>query len=121
NLTHEHMDFHKTFEDYFAAKRRLFEGTGAGPADVAVLNADDEYGPRLKGIAKSSVTFGIEQSADISSKKFQLNFSGLAFAAHTPNGKLQISSSLVGRINVYNILAAIGAAQALGLPNEAIE
>src|SRR6266403_1234030 len=121
NLTHEHMDFHKTFEDYFAAKRRLFEGTGAGPAEVAVLNADDEYGPRLKGIAKSGVTYGIEQSADISAKKFQLNFSGLAFTAHTPDGKLQITSSLVGRINVYNILAAVGAAQALGLSNETIE
>ena len=121
NLTREHMDFHKTFEDYFAAKRRLFEGTGAGPAEVAVLNADDEYGPRLRGIAKSSVTYGIENSADINTKKFQLNFSGLSFTAHTPNGKLQIASSLVGRINVYNILAAIGAAQALGLSNETIE
>src|SRR6476660_1060306 len=60
NLTREHMDFHKTFEQYFAAKRRLFEGTGAGSAEVAVLNADDEYGPRLSGIAKSSLTYGIE-------------------------------------------------------------
>ena len=121
NLTREHMDFHKTFDDYFAAKRRLFEGTGAGPAEVAILNIDDEYGPRLSGIAKSTVTYGIENPADIGTKKFQLNFSGLTFAAHTPNGKLQISSSLVGRINVYNLLAAIGAAQALGLSNEAIE
>jgi len=121
NLTHEHMDFHNTFEEYFAAKRRLFEGTGAGPAEVAVLNADDEYGPRLSGIAKASVTYGIENAADIGTKKFLLNFSGLSFTAHTPNGKLQITSSLVGRINVYNILAAIGAAQALGLSNETIE
>ena len=121
NLTHEHMDFHKTFEEYFAAKRRLFEGTGAGPAEVAVLNADDEYGPRLRGVAKSTVTYGIENDADISAKKFQLNFSGLSFSANTPKGKLQISSSLVGRINVYNILAAVGAAQALGLSNETIE
>lgn len=121
NLTREHMDFHKTFEDYFAAKRRLFEGTGAGPAEVAILNADDEYGPRLRGIAKSTVTYGIENSADINTKKFHLNFSGLSFTAHTPNGKVQISSSLVGRINVYNILAAIGAAQALGLSTETIE
>jgi UDP-N-acetylmuramoyl-L-alanyl-D-glutamate--2,6-diaminopimelate ligase len=121
NLTREHMDFHKTFEDYFAAKRRLFEGTGAGPAEVAILNADDEYGTRLHGIAKSTVTYGIENPADISAKKFQLNFSGLTFTAHTPDGKLQISSSLVGRINVYNLLAAIGAAQALGLANEIIE
>jgi len=121
NLTREHLDFHKTFEDYFAAKRRLFEGTGAGPAEVAVLNADDQYGPRLRGIAKYSVTYGIENPADIGTKKFQLNFTGLTFTAHTPSGKLEISSSLVGRINVYNLLAAIGAAQALGLSNEAIE
>src|SRR5947207_13170855 len=121
NLTHEHMDFHKTFEEYFAAKRRLFEGTGAGRAEVAVLNADDEYGPRLRGVAKSTVTYGIENDADITAKKFQLNFSGLSFSANTPNGKLQISSSLVGRINVYNILAAVGAAQALSLSNETIE
>jgi len=121
NLTREHMDFHKTFEDYFVAKRRLFEGTGAGPAEVAVLNADDAYGPLLSGIARSTVMYGIENAADISTKKFQLNFSGLTFTANTPNGKLQIVSSLVGRINVYNVLAAIGAAQALGLSNETIE
>ncbi|MBS1841256.1 MAG: UDP-N-acetylmuramoyl-L-alanyl-D-glutamate--2,6-diaminopimelate ligase [Acidobacteria bacterium] len=121
NLTREHMDFHKTFEDYFAAKRRLFEGTGAGPAEIAILNADDEYGPRLAGIAKSTVMYGIENAVEISAKKFQLNFSGLTFTASTPNGKLQIVSSLVGRINVYNLLAAIGAAQALGLSNEIIE
>src|SRR5262249_6071999 len=112
NLTREHMDFHKTFEDYFAAKRRLFEGAGAGAPEVEVRNVDDEYGPRLAGIAKSTVTYGIENSADIHTRKFQLNFSGLTFTAHTPNGKLQIASSLFGRINVYNILAAIGAAQA---------
>ena len=121
NLTREHMDFHKTFEEYFAAKRRLFEGTGAGAPDVAVLNADDEYGPRLSGLAKSTVTYGIEKHADIATKKFQLNFTGLTFSAHTPSGKLHIESPLVGRINVYNILAAIGAGQALGLSNEVIE
>ncbi len=87
-------------------------------AEVAILNADDEYGQRLSGIARSTVTYGIENAADITTKKFQLNFSGLTFTANTPNGKLQIVSSLVGRINVYNLLAAIGAAQALGLSNE---
>jgi UDP-N-acetylmuramoyl-L-alanyl-D-glutamate--2,6-diaminopimelate ligase len=121
NLTREHMDYHKTFKDYFAAKRKLFEGTGAGAPDVAVLNVDDEYGSRLMGLAKSSVTYGIEKSADISTKKFQLNFSGLTFTAHTPNGKFHVESPLVGRINVYNILAAIGAGQALGFSNEVIE
>jgi UDP-N-acetylmuramoyl-L-alanyl-D-glutamate--2,6-diaminopimelate ligase len=121
NLTREHMDYHKNFEDYFAAKRRLFEGTGAGAPDVAILNTDDEYGKRLAGLAKRSVTYGLNSAADLTTKKFQLTFSGLSFTAQTPNGKLQVSSRLVGRINVYNILAAIGAAQALGLSNDVIE
>src|SRR6267143_243806 len=121
NLTREHMDFHKTFEDYFAAKKRLFEGTGAGAPEVAVLNADDEFGKRLAGLAKKTVTYGLESDADITTKKFQLTFDGLMFTAHTPNGKVHAESRLVGRINVYNLLAAIGAAQALGLSNEVIE
>ncbi len=121
NLTREHMDYHKTFEDYFAAKKRLFEGTGAGAPEVAVVNSDDEYGKRLTGLAKKTVTYGLESDADITTRKFQLTFNGLSFTAQTPNGKVQVASSLVGRINVYNILAAIGAAQALGLSNETVE
>jgi len=121
NLTREHMDFHKTFEDYFAAKRRLFEGTGAGAPEVAVLNGDDEFGKRLAGLAKRTVTYGLESQADITTKKFQLTFEGLTFTAQTPNGKLNVVSPLVGRINVFNLLAAIGAAQAFGLSNEVIE
>jgi UDP-N-acetylmuramoyl-L-alanyl-D-glutamate--2,6-diaminopimelate ligase len=121
NLTREHMDYHKTFEDYFAAKKKLFEGTGAGAPDVAVINTDDEYGRRLTGLAKKIVTYGLESDADITTKKFQLTFNGLAFTAQTPNGKVQVVSALVGRINVYNLLAAIGAAQALGLSTENIQ
>jgi len=121
NLTREHMDFHKTFDDYFAAKKRLFEGTGAGAPEVAVLNTDDEFGKRLAGLTKKTVTYGLESDADITTKKFQLTFDGLTFTAHTPNGKVHVVSRLVGRINVYNLLAAIGAAQAVGLSNEVIE
>jgi UDP-N-acetylmuramoyl-L-alanyl-D-glutamate--2,6-diaminopimelate ligase len=121
NLTREHMDYHKTFEDYFEAKKRLFEGTGAGPPEVGVVNTDDEFGKRLAGVAKQTVTYGLESDAEITAKKFQLTFDGLSFTAHTPNGKVQVVSRLVGRINVYNLLAAVGAAQALGLSNEVIE
>jgi UDP-N-acetylmuramoyl-L-alanyl-D-glutamate--2,6-diaminopimelate ligase len=121
NLTREHMDYHKTFEDYFAAKKTLFTGAGADAPDTAIINIDDDYGKKLLGLAKKTVTYGLESGADITTKKFQLTFNGLAFTAQTPNGKIQITSSLVGRINVYNILAAIGAAQALGLSNEIIE
>jgi UDP-N-acetylmuramoyl-L-alanyl-D-glutamate--2,6-diaminopimelate ligase len=121
NLTREHMDYHKTFEDYFAAKKTLFTGTGAGVPDTAIINIDDDYGKKLIGLAKKTVSYGLESGADLTTKKFQLSFNGLAFTAQTPNGKIQITSSLVGRINVYNILAAIGAAQALGLANEVID
>ncbi|HEY2545929.1 MAG TPA: UDP-N-acetylmuramoyl-L-alanyl-D-glutamate--2,6-diaminopimelate ligase [Candidatus Acidoferrum sp.] len=121
NLTREHMDYHKTFEDYFAAKKRLFEGTGGGVPEVAIVNSDDEYGKRLSGLAKNTVTYGLESDADITTRKFQLTFNGLTFTAQTPDGKVQVASSLVGRINVYNILASIGAAQALGLSTETIE
>ncbi len=120
NLTREHMDFHKTFEDYFAAKLRLFEGTGAGTPDTAVLNIDDEYGKRLADLAENAVTYGLNSGAQLTTKIFQLTFSGLSFTAQTLNGKIDIESPLVGRINVYNILAAIGAAQALALPNDVI-
>jgi UDP-N-acetylmuramoyl-L-alanyl-D-glutamate--2,6-diaminopimelate ligase len=121
NLTREHMDYHKTFEDYFTAKKKLFEGTGAGAPEVAVINTDDEYGKRLTGLAKKTVTYGLESDAEITTKKFQLTFNGLAFTVQTPKGKVQVASPLVGRINVYNILAAIGAAQALGFSTESIE
>src|SRR5258705_8553101 len=120
NLTREHMDYHKTFEDYFAAKLRLFEGTGAGAADAAVLNIDDEYGKRLIDLSQNPLTYGLQSGAQLTAKKIQLTFEGVSFTAQTPNGKIEIESSLVGRINVYNILAAIGAAQALGLSNEVI-
>lgn len=120
NLTREHMDYHKTFEDYFTAKLRLFQGTGAGAPDSAIVNIDDDYGKRLAGLARNVVTYGLGQGAQLTTKKFQLSFSGLTFTAQTPQGNIEVESPLVGRINVYNILGAIGAAQALGLSNDGI-
>ena len=75
----------------------------------------------MTGLAKKTVTYGLESDADITTKKFQLTFNGLTFTAQRPSGKVQVVSSLVGRINVYNILAAIGAAQTLGLSTQIIE
>ncbi|MHB8487461.1 MAG: UDP-N-acetylmuramoyl-L-alanyl-D-glutamate--2,6-diaminopimelate ligase [Candidatus Acidiferrales bacterium] len=121
NLTRDHLDYHKTFEEYFAAKRRLFEGTGAGPADVAIVNTDDPYGHSLEGLAARTLTYGLKNGAEITTKKYQLAFSGLEFTAQTPAGKIEVQSKLVGKINVYNILAAIGTGIALEIPNAAIE
>lgn len=121
NLTRDHLDYHKNFEDYFAAKRRLFEGTGAGAPDGAILNSDDEYETRLEGLAKRTLTYGIKGTPDLTTKKFTPSFHGLEFTAQTPAGKVEVRSPLVGRINVYNILAAIGAGIALEVSLEKIE
>jgi UDP-N-acetylmuramoyl-L-alanyl-D-glutamate--2,6-diaminopimelate ligase len=121
NLTRDHLNFHKTFEEYFAAKRRLFEGTGAGAPDVAVINSDDAYATRLEGLAKRTLSYGLTADADLTTKKFALSFQGLEFTAQTPAGKIEVRSPLVGRINVYNILAAIGAGFALEIPASKIE
>jgi UDP-N-acetylmuramoyl-L-alanyl-D-glutamate--2,6-diaminopimelate ligase len=120
NLTRDHLDYHKTFDDYFAAKRRLFEGTGMAPPGAGVINSDYEYGKQLAGLAARTLTYGLESGADITTRKPALSFSGLEFTAETPIGKIEVRSPLVGRINVYNILAAIGAGVALDLAREVI-
>ena len=121
NLTRDHLDYHKTFEEYFAAKRRLFEGTGAGAPDAAVINADDPYSAQLAGLARRTMTYGLKGGCDLTAKKFSLSFDGLEFTAHTPAGEINVHSPLVGRINVYNILGAIGAGIALDIPAAKIE
>jgi len=121
NLTRDHLDFHRTMEQYAAAKYKLFSGTGAGSPIVAVINTDDPYSKQLLDLAGRTITYGLQNGADVSTKKFGLAFSGLEFTAQTPIGKIEVLSPLVGRINVYNILAAIGAALGLGISREDIE
>ncbi len=121
NLTRDHLDFHQDLENYFAAKKRLFEGTGAGAPDAAVINTDDPRGALLKGLAGRTLTYGLRNGAQITARKIQLSWEGLDFTAQTPEGKFEVHSPLIARINVYNILAAIGAALALEIPLAAIE
>jgi UDP-N-acetylmuramoyl-L-alanyl-D-glutamate--2,6-diaminopimelate ligase len=85
-----------------------------------VINRDDEYGQKLSGLATRTLTYGLEPGADITTRKPAFSLSGLEFVAETPSGKIEIRSKLVGRPNVYNILAAIGAGVALDLPKEVI-
>lgn len=120
NLTRDHLDYHKTFEDYFAAKRRLFEGMGTAAPATIVINRDDAYGKQLSGLGTRTLTYGLEPGADITTRKPALSISGIEFTAETPAGKIEVHSHLVGRINVYNILAAIGAGIALDLSREVI-
>ncbi|HVB37389.1 MAG TPA: UDP-N-acetylmuramoyl-L-alanyl-D-glutamate--2,6-diaminopimelate ligase [Vicinamibacterales bacterium] len=119
NLTRDHLDFHRDMESYFAAKRRLFEMLDAGAP--AVVNLDDPRGATLAALVQRPVTYGIRQPADIAPGPLSVGLDGLRFDVRTPQGRLRIESPLVGRPNAYNILAAVGAASALGLPLDAIE
>jgi UDP-N-acetylmuramoyl-L-alanyl-D-glutamate--2,6-diaminopimelate ligase len=119
NLTRDHLDFHGDMEAYFAAKRRLFELL---PPDApGVINLDDPRGQSLTSIARRPVTYAIRHAADVTPEPFSYSLSGLQFVARTPRGAVHVRSSLVGQPNVYNLLAAVATADALGIPHEAIE
>ncbi len=123
NLTRDHLDYHHTFEDYFAAKRKLFEGSGSDAPRVAVLNAEDEYGARLAPVSKSHgsevITFGMGRG-DFRARDLDLTLRGTRFRMITPEGDLEMFSPLIGRVNVCNVLAASAAAYARGCGREAI-
>lgn len=114
NLTRDHLDFHGTMEQYFAAKQMLFTGAN-GPAPAwSVVNSDDEYGRAIQ--ARGEVlNYGFESGADLRALNMKMGFDGLSFMLDFRGRKIPIGSPMVGRINVYNILAAAGAALSYGL------
>jgi UDP-N-acetylmuramoyl-L-alanyl-D-glutamate--2,6-diaminopimelate ligase len=106
-------------DTYFEAKRRLFEML---PSDSpALINLDDPRGASLIGAGGRPVTYGINRPADITPGPLSYSWNGLAFDVRTPRGALQVRSSLVGRPNVYNILAAVAVGTAVGISFDAIE
>ena len=119
NLTRDHLDFHEDMEAYFAAKRRLFEMLPA--TAPGVINLDDPRGPALVEICRRPVTYAINATADVTPGPIEMTLSGLRFDVKTPKGSVRITSKLVGRPNVYNILAAAATAISLDLPIGAIE
>jgi UDP-N-acetylmuramoyl-L-alanyl-D-glutamate--2,6-diaminopimelate ligase len=116
NLTQDHLDFHPTMEDYFLAKRRLFE---ARPRH-AVVNVDDPYGRRLALELPNVVTFGVEHDADYRGTDLRTDFTGTTFTAHTPDGEVELRTPLPGHFNVLNALGAVAAVRALGVPLQEI-
>lgn len=124
NLTRDHLDYHSTMEEYFASKRILFEGCGTEPPRIAVLNTDDEYGQRLTKIsAKLGSTvrsYGLG-SGDYHAQKLEIGARGSRFDLATPEGLIPLFTPLIGRVNVYNVIAACAAAQARGCDPAAIE
>jgi len=119
NLTRDHLDFHADMEAYFQAKRRLFEML---PRQApSLINLDDPRAPLLVELAGRPVTYAVNRQADITPGPLSFSLQGLTFDVRTPRGTLHIKSSLVGRPNVYNILAAVSTATALGISFDAIE
>jgi UDP-N-acetylmuramoyl-L-alanyl-D-glutamate--2,6-diaminopimelate ligase len=118
NLTRDHLDFHEDMETYFAAKRRLFEMLDADTPGI--INADDPRAPALLASCRRAMTYGITQPADVTPGPIELALGGLTLEVFTPKGNLAIRSKLVGRPNVYNILAATATAVALDIPLETI-
>ena len=113
NLTQDHLDFHPTMEDYFAAKRMLFDRPG-GPA---IVNADDGYGRRLAEDLDDAITFGID-SADATYRATDVGFDTVrsTFTLSAPDGEARVEMPLPGLFNVSNALAAIASARVLGVP-----
>jgi UDP-N-acetylmuramoyl-L-alanyl-D-glutamate--2,6-diaminopimelate ligase len=120
NLSLDHLDFHDTFEAYFEAKRRLFSTPGV---PVSIVNVDDEWGRRLAaelaGGETGLVTFAAERDADLRAENVVSGAAGSRFTCLAGADTVDVSVPLPGIFNVYNALAALGAARSLGVPLEA--
>src|SRR5580700_2985050 len=123
NLTRDHLDYHKTMEEYFAAKRVLFEGCGTDPPRAVVTNVDDEAGAKLAEFSRKRSSLVLKygwERGDLHAENVEITTRGTRFDLVTPEGKIAVFSALIGRVNVYNILAAAGAGYARGCSASAI-
>ena len=123
NLTRDHLDFHKTMEEYFEAKTRLFTELLDSSA-ASVINYDDPWGRKLAALLKGErgevCTYGMEPGSDLTAADIHDSFKGLRFSVTFHGRKYDFVSSLMGQPNVYNILSAVGASLSLGVPWEVI-
>ncbi len=121
NLSRDHLDYHETMEEYFAAKRMLFAGQQTTPPRFAVLNRDDPYARRIEPAAGTeTLWYGLSDQAALRGVDVSAGFDGIRMRVLWPEGGLEAASPLLGTMNVYNILAACGAGLALGLDAETI-
>jgi UDP-N-acetylmuramyl-tripeptide synthetase len=124
NFTQDHLDFHGTMENYFAAKRKLFDWATGSLPQMAVVNLDDPRADELLHVSINQgskvLTYGFHPDADVRAQHFQASLDGLQFVARTPIGNLPITSALVGKPHVYNILAAVAVGLSLDFDLEEI-
>lgn len=127
NLTRDHLDFHKTMEEYFRSKERLFREL-LDRSGTCVINLDDPYGRSIiSSLTEASpdfqgqiLTYGLENGADIVAKEITSSLEGLSFKISFRGRTYDVSSNLIGMPNVYNIMAAEGVATSLGVPWQSI-
>lgn len=121
NLTRDHLDFHRTMEEYFAAKQLLFTGTAVRPPSWAVLNRGDEWCRRLElAPATEALWYGLGQGAAVRARHISSSLHGLHFEVQYRKLRFDVESPLLGKINVYNILAACAAGLTYELAPEII-
>lgn len=119
NLTRDHLDYHETMDNYFDAKKKLFDGSLGEKPSSNVINIDDEWGAKLaeelKSNGQKTVTFSQKGIADLYAENIEVSLiKGTTFDLTTPKGNRTIVSPLVGKPHVYNMLAATAASLALG-------
>jgi UDP-N-acetylmuramoyl-L-alanyl-D-glutamate--2,6-diaminopimelate ligase len=123
NLTRDHLDYHHTMEEYFASKQILFEGCGTDAPRAAVVNVEDEFGEKLVKVSTKCgsevLTYGLSKG-DFRAERIDIRPGGTRFDLATPEETIPIFSPLIGKVNVYNILAAAGAAYARNCKPEAV-
>ena len=118
NLTRDHLDYHKTMENYWYAKQRLFDGRLGSKPRTSVINVDDPYGLELaevlekKGLAV--VRYGVRSDAEVTAKDSEFSLDGMRFNLITPAGAGEFHSPLVGPPHIYNTLAAVATGLSLG-------
>jgi UDP-N-acetylmuramoyl-L-alanyl-D-glutamate--2,6-diaminopimelate ligase len=118
NLTRDHLDYHGTMENYFNSKKKLFTSLAeSAKKGIKVINIDDDYGARLAGDTgvEIDLTFGVEKAAKLRATQIQLSKHGSRFVVETPTIKFPVHLPLIGRHNIYNALAAVGACLALNV------
>jgi UDP-N-acetylmuramoyl-L-alanyl-D-glutamate--2,6-diaminopimelate ligase len=122
NLTRDHLDFHSSMDEYFAAKQKLFVPDDAEPPRYAIVNHDDSYGRALKSKPETTEVFwyGLEDGAAVRAQRISTSFEGVRFEVQFRGRTYPLESPLVGQVNVYNILAAWCTAFANGIEPEVI-
>ncbi len=121
NFTRDHLDYHGTMENYFAAKQLLFTPASVPPPRFAVVNADDAEVRRIKTDSGTEVLWYGLSRADVCAENVQSDFSGLRFDVVARDRRIPVRSALVGHINIYNILLACAVAITYGLSDEHIQ